>query len=316
MRAFVLEAPGRASSLAFVSRPTAGAGQILVRVGYSSVNPFDVLSAAGNVPPAVMPYRFPAVLGRDVCGEVVEIGAGVTRYRVGDRVWGFVKRAYIGDGTFAEYVCISQDEYVQPLPDGLRPEDAGCLGLASVTALQCVTALNLSSGSSILINGATGGVGTMATQLAASAGLRVVATARGSEEQVLMRELGAERTIDWSDGSISEQVNSAVGRVAGLIDLISSDADTFAGLLSETVAVGGAAVTTRGAAVAGSTAGVRTENIFSRSDVQLLARIARHIEARELRVLRTREYAFDEIAEAMAAISEGAVGKVALRISD
>ena len=99
-----------------------------------------------------------------------------------------VKRDYIGDGTFAEFVVVDADRFVVHRPDAVDIVSAGALGLAGVTSLQCVDALQLHRGDSVFVNGASGGVGSLAIQIAASRGLHVIATARPGEQDAHVRE--------------------------------------------------------------------------------------------------------------------------------
>ena len=125
MTAFVLEQQAGTARLLDVVVPAPGPGEVLIRVLTSSVNPFDILSASGGVPPMVAPYEFPAILGRDVCGEVVAVGSEASRFLVGDLVFGFVHRSYIGDGTYAEFVAVPEQQHVEALPavwTCIRPE--------------------------------------------------------------------------------------------------------------------------------------------------------------------------------------------------
>lgn len=113
----------------------------------------------GRFPNGVYEYRLPAAQGRDVAGTVEAVGPEVTAFRPGDEVLGMAKCDYIGDGTFADYVVVPEDRYIVPRPDELPLADAGVVGLAGVTALQCLDALGCRTGDTVLINGATGGWG-------------------------------------------------------------------------------------------------------------------------------------------------------------
>ena len=111
MKAFVLTGFDRAPEFADIAEPQPGPGEIRVRVHATSVNPVDHMIRSGFFR-AVQEYRFPAIFGRDLAGMVDAAGDGVTRFREGDEVYGFVKRDYIGDGTFAEYVVVPADFFV------------------------------------------------------------------------------------------------------------------------------------------------------------------------------------------------------------
>jgi NADPH:quinone reductase len=316
MMAYVLDRPGALASLDEVPAPVPHPHEILIRVLSSSVNPFDRMAAAGQIPPGIQPYRFPAILGRDVCGIVVSAGRLVTQYRAGDKVFGFVRREYIGDGTFAEYVAVPEDAHVTSKPENISDIEAGCLGLASVTALQCIYAMDLPEGSALLINGATGGVGLFATQLASARGLEVVATARSGAEAALLVSLGAASTIDWTEDALSAEVRARYPNgVDGVIDLISGDEAAFSALVTGCTRRGGCAVTTRGVSGEALADGWRAVNVFSRSDLRYLHEIAGLVESRQLLVSIAQVYELARIELGFAALAEGVVGKVGLRVT-
>ena len=195
MKALVLTAIGTPPEVTSHPRPEPGPGEVRVRIGAASVNGFDLGVVAGYMQ-KMMEHRFPLVLGKDFAGTVDAVGSGVTGFAPGDRVFGEVARPYIGDGTFAEYVVVSADSAIAPLPEAVRFQDGGSLGIAGTTARMSVDAAQLQAGQTVLIVGATGGVGTLAIQLAAQAGARVIATAHGDEARKLVESLGASEVID------------------------------------------------------------------------------------------------------------------------
>jgi NADPH:quinone reductase-like Zn-dependent oxidoreductase len=143
--------------------------------------------------------RFPYVLGSDGSGIVVAIGASVTRFKVGDAVYGYCWDNLKG-GFYAEYVSAPSD-CIAKLPRGISLEAAGALGASGLTALSGVDrALNLKRGDNVIIHGASGAVGTLAVQLAKLRGARVLATASGEEGVALVRRLGADVAIDGRTG--------------------------------------------------------------------------------------------------------------------
>lgn len=220
MKAFVLTGFGRAPEFADIPAPVPGPGQIRVRVRATSVNPVDDMIRSGFFR-AVQEYRFPAVFGRDVAGVVETVGDGVTRFREGDEVYGFVKRDYIGDGTFAEYVVVPEDFFVAPRPSRLSLDQAGTLAQAGVTALECVEAVPSGPGQVVLVNGATGGLGTFAVQIAKARGAQVVATARSADRAELIRSLGADYVVDPTQGDLVKLVREAVPEgVDGFVDFV------------------------------------------------------------------------------------------------
>ena len=175
--------------------PEPAEGEIRVRVRAASVNGFDLSVAAGRTKD-YMEHRFPLVLGKDFAGEVDAVGAGMTGYAVGDRVFGVVTKPYLGDGSFAEYVTVPTAVGVAKLPEGVPYTDAAALGLAGAAAHGILDGAQLQPGQTVLVVGATGGVGTQVVQLAAIAGATVLATAHTDEERELVTRLGANTTVD------------------------------------------------------------------------------------------------------------------------
>ncbi len=142
----------------------------------------------------------------------------MTRYHEGDRVYGFVKRDHIGGGTFAEYVVVPEDLFIGPAPARLNLSAAGVLGLSGITALECVDAVigdgDAAFGAVVVVNGATGGVGCFAVQIAAARGAQVVATARSPQQAASSASSGATHVVDLSQeglagGDLVAQVRSA-----------------------------------------------------------------------------------------------------------
>jgi len=310
MRAYVLEGFDRPPVFADVPVPEPSADEVLVRVEATSVNPYDNL-VAGGVYRDRLEHRFPAVFGRDVAGVVEEAGSSVTRLAVGDTVFGFVKRDYIGNGTFAELVAVQSDRFVTHRPSNLVLEEAGALGLASVTALQCLDSLELGAGATVFVNGATGGVGSFAVQLARASGLRVVATGRPGAEEEHVRKLGADAVVDWSAGDVAAAVlDASPGGVDGMVDLVSSR-EGLAETAARVVVRGGRGTTTRHDDPP-VVEGVTLTMIHSVPEVALLDRVAGFVERGALTVPVTYRFEFDELPLAFEKLREGAIGKVAV----
>ncbi|KJK48208.1 NADPH:quinone reductase [Lentzea aerocolonigenes] len=160
--------------------PHAGPGEVRIRVQAASVNPFDLKVRAGYLA-QVMPTTFPAITGIDAAGVVDEVGEGVTGVEAGDHVFG------LGQGTTAEHAVLTA---WAPVPSTWTAEQAAAAGLASVTALACFDAVGDISGQTVLIEGAAGGVGSAAVQIAVARGATVIGTASEANHEFL-RGLGA-----------------------------------------------------------------------------------------------------------------------------
>jgi NADPH:quinone reductase-like Zn-dependent oxidoreductase len=184
--------------------PQVGPNGVLVQVHASSVNPVDWKLRCGLLDP-VRPVRFPAIWGADLSGVVMEAGPAVTLFKPGDEVYGF-KDGYVAKtyrGTYAEYVVVPEKSLTKK-PNNLTHEQAASIPLAGLTAWQAL--LNqgkLKPQQRVLIHAGAGGVGTMAIQIAKAFGAFVAATA-GTRNQDLLRQLGADQPIDYTQ----EQVES------------------------------------------------------------------------------------------------------------
>ena len=308
---FDFEQPARIAELD-VPRP--GPREVRVRVLASSVNPVDAAIERGFFR-SMYEYRLPAALGRDFAGVIDAVGKDVTDYAEGDDVFGMVKRDYIGDGTFAEFVVVDPDRFLVRRSADVPVDAAGAMGLAGVTALQCIDALGLPQSSSVFINGASGGVGSFAIQIAVARGLKVVATARPGDEEAHVRHLGATQTVDWSVGNATDSVKRLHPEgVGGAVDLISRNTESFLSIASA-VAAGGSAVTTLSAAPAEAPSDKTLRNVHSDSDPGLLTELQRLVASGSVKVPLLASFPFEKIADAFALLATGPNGKVGLTFS-
>src|SRR4051812_28483333 len=198
MKAFAIPARDSQPALQDLPQPEPGAGEVLVEVEAASVNGFDLSVAAGYVWD-MLPHEFPVVLGRDLVGTVSAVGADVEDIWVGDRVAGVIPGVDLGPrtGTFADYVALPASA-VGRVPDDVEVHQAAAIGLAGIAAHDALDALNVQAGETMFIAGATGGVGSIALQLAVAAGATVIATARPGQEEEYVRGLGAAHTVDYT----------------------------------------------------------------------------------------------------------------------
>lgn len=172
---------------------------MLVRVHTAGVNPLDNMITRGEVK-LIVPYRFPLVMGNELVGTVEALGPGAGRFSVGDRVYGRMPLAKIG--AFAEYAVVAQSALAK-VPDYLSDEEAACVPLTALTALQSLELMGAKAGDSIFISGGTGSLGAMAVPIAAGMGLTVATNGNGASED-RMRALGASTFIDYREQDYAE----------------------------------------------------------------------------------------------------------------
>jgi len=188
-----------------IERPVAGEGQVLIEVYASSLNPFDTLVRSGAAQ-KMAPLRLPATLGGDVAGVAAEVGAGVAGLAVGDRVYGQASAVAGNSGALAEFATTAAGQ-VAKMPADLDFEQAASLPLVGVSALQALTEhIKLGRGQKILIIGGSGGIGTVAIQLAKHLGAYVTATATGAGLDLATR-LDADEVIDYKDRNFADIIS-------------------------------------------------------------------------------------------------------------
>src|SRR5215213_11260775 len=170
MQAITLNEPGtQPAAREDLPAPTPADNEVLVRVRASSVNPVDGSIAAGLLSGMGVEHEYPVILGRDYVGTVEQTGAAVSGFKAGDEVFGFLLHANptVRDGSWAELITVPQDMFIGRAPQSVDLATAGAAPLAGIAAIMAIDALELSDGDTVLVVGATGGVGSLAVQLAA-----------------------------------------------------------------------------------------------------------------------------------------------------
>ncbi|MFG3225535.1 NADP-dependent oxidoreductase [Kitasatospora sp. NPDC048194] len=216
MKAVAFRAFGGPEVLELMELPTPrpGPGEVRVKVKAAGAQPTDCAVRQGWNPPGFT-ITFPHVTGGDFAGVVDALGEGVTGLAVGDEVLGYRTQL-----TYAEYVVAPADQIV-PKPGALPWEVAGCLSASGQTAHTAIELLGVAPGETVLINGAAGGVGTVAVQLAVARGAKVIATAR-EENHAYLRELGAV-PVTYGEGLIDRVRAAAPDGVDAALDTASAD---------------------------------------------------------------------------------------------
>ncbi len=293
-----------------IPTPQIGArNELLIRVQTSSINGFDVAVAGGRLK-GMMEHRFPVVLGKDFAGNVEAIGPGVSRFAIGDQAFGVLMKPVLGDGTFGEYVTVPEDFGIAKVPAGLALQAAGALGLTGTAALMSVEAIAPAAGETVLISGATGGVGACAVQLAAARGAQVIATALPGDQADFVRSLGATHTVDHR-GDLAAAVRAI--RPGGLDAVIHLAGDGLQ--LAELLVPGGRIASTLGFGPDQLTGRqIRATSIMAVPGPALLDRLAGDVAAGRLRVPIQRTYRLEQVPKALADFASGKLGKLAVTI--
>lgn len=196
---------------------TPAAGEVLIRLATSGVNPSDVRARAGGRPGVTAP-PFPKIIPHsDGAGVIEAVGDGVDATRVGERVWiwnGQWRRAF---GTAAEYVTLPAGQAVL-LPEAVSYEEGAVLGIPGLTATHAVLGGGSIDGQTVLVSGGAGTVGRLAVQIAKASGARVLATARGDEGIQAVQSAGADHVFDYSAEDLASQILDATdGALIGRI---------------------------------------------------------------------------------------------------
>jgi NADPH:quinone reductase-like Zn-dependent oxidoreductase len=294
--------------VAQVDRPSAGKDEVLVRIRAAAINPYDLHFLRGE--PLLMrpmmglglrkPAR-PTIIGSDVAGVVEAVGEGVTRFRPGDEVY-----ATVGMGGFGELVAVREDVLALK-PTGATFEEAAAVPMAATTALQGLRDVGcLRSGQTVLINGASGGVGSFAVQFARTLGAATVTGVCSTANLELVRFLGADRVIDYT----AEDFTQGTERYDLVVDTVgnrSLRALCRAATRNGTVVIVGGG----GGRALGPVAQIlaaklqsrfvaqRVMTMFARSNAADLALIAGLIEEGKVRPVIDRTYQLAEAADAL-----------------
>jgi NADPH:quinone reductase-like Zn-dependent oxidoreductase len=277
-----------------IPRPMPGPRQLLIKVEASSLNPVEIYVRQGSMAKMV-PLTFPAILGLDLAGTVVELGSGSVGFKVGDRVIG--KLPINGHGSNAEFILATPDQLARLSKDVSFAEGA-TLPLAGLTGRQAVDAVGAKAGDRVLVTGALGAVGRAAIQYLKQIGATPVAGVRGSRIEEA-RKLGID-ALDI-DGNMDERsiVGSAIDTIGGAVATNAIRLVRSGGKL---------------AAVAGGPEGANADgritviNVWTVDDGATLQKIADAAASGELSIPIAKTFKLSEVAEGHKLMSAGKVG--------
>ncbi|MRD47987.1 NADP-dependent oxidoreductase [Caenimonas koreensis] len=307
MKAAIVRAYGTKVEVADIAQPALLDDSLMIEVHAASVNPVDNLIRAGYLK-AMMPLPLPYVVGNDVSGVVTAVGKDVSGFKVGDAV--FARPQGMQSGTFAEFAMIKATDAALK-PANLSHEQAASLPLVALTAWQAlVTKGHLQSGQKVLIHAGSGGVGSIAIQLAKHLGA-TVATTTSSDNVAMVRALGADVVIDYKSQKFEDVVAD--------YDLVF---DTLGGATRErsyaVLKKGGSLISiilpadTSGAA---EKAGVKSEAFFMWPSGEQLAQIARLAEQGAIKPQIDKVFTLEQSQEAFDYSQSGrAKGKIVVKV--
>ncbi|MBB1497657.1 NAD(P)H-quinone oxidoreductase [Paracoccus sp. MC1862] len=323
MQVVEITRPGEADVLQPARRPVPapGAGQILIRVAYAGVNRPDVLQRQGNYAPPPGASELP---GLECAGHVAAVGAGVTRWQVGDAVC-----ALLPGGGYAEY-ALTPAEHALPVPEGLSLAEAACLPETCFTVWSnVVTRGGLQAGERFLVHGGSSGIGTTAIQIAGALGARVWATAGTDEKCAACARLGA-HAINYREQDFVEALR-AEGGADLILDMVGGDyvarnikAMADDGRLVFIAFLGGSKITLnlapvmmRRLTITGSTLRPQSDLAKARIAEELRAHVWPMVAAGKLRPVMEAEFPLDQAAAAHAHMEAGDhIGKIVLRVGE
>ncbi len=298
MRAVVLTAYGDVDRLELreVPDPRPADGEIKIRMVGASVNPVDWKQRSGALK-TYMPLDLPAILGRDAAGEVVELGPGVTRYRVGARVMGRVGR------TYAEQVVGPLDAWAE-VPAGMDLADAGALPLVLLTGAQLIEeAVNPRPGDKLLVTGALGSVGRIAVHVAKARGAQVYAGVR-AHQRAEAEKLGVAGVV-----ALDGPAGSALPELDALADTIGGEVTQK---LLPAIKTGGTIGSVVGPPAGAQERGLTVHAFLAHSDPKRLKELAQEVADGALVVPIVKRFPLAEAGAAQAFAEKGAGGKVLL----
>lgn len=311
MEAAMLEEFG--SKLAVKKQPTPEPreGEVLVKIKASGVNPVDAKLAQGYMKDR-LPHEFPLILGWDMAGVIEKRGHGARRFRVGEEVYAYARRPELNNhGTFADYVAIPES-YLAKKPINISFEEAGAIPLACLTAYQSLfDAGKLKLDDTVMILGASGGVGSFAVQLAKYEGAQVVAVA-SKENHEYLKELGADHCLDYKTQKIEEEI----------WDLLPDGVDlVFDAVGGETTQKGAKSLKEGGRLVSITNQGdglpehIDFQFVFTEPNSRQLEHIREMVEAGTLKVNISKQYDLNHINEALEQIQSGHTkGKIIVKM--
>lgn len=299
MKAVLLNGYGDVNQLSYedAPMPEPASGEVLVKTIAISLNPIDWKLRRGDLK-TMMPIEFPTILGRDLSGEVVALGAGVTNLKLGERVFGLVNHAY------AEYVVCKAIDLAR-IPDSLDSIEAAALPLVLLTGAQVIErGIRPRSGETILVTGAVGGVGRTAVHVARFHGVHVIAGVRASQK-VEAKDLGADRIVALDD----EKEVASLNELDGVADMVGHE--TIDQILPH-IKKNGALATVLGKPKSAEGRDIRVVEVWAQPDSTRLEQLGAEVARGAFSIPIEKRFNLSQIREAQQLAEKGGIGKIVL----
>jgi NADPH:quinone reductase-like Zn-dependent oxidoreductase len=324
MKAFLIRKYKGPLELAEVPVPAMGPDDVLVKIAASSLNQLDEMLRVGTFK-ATLPYPLPLQLGNDFAGEVSAVGARVSNFKIGDRVYGKPNQNRIG--TFAEFIAVNADD-IAISPTSTSVAEAASLPLVGLTAWQAMVEKGgVKPGTKVLIHGGAGGVGSIAIQLAKYLGA-TVATTVGTANIEFVKSLGTDIVIDYKNQDFANELSGfdlvldtqggetllkslsilrpggkAIG-IAGPPDAAFARAANLNPVLRFVIGLLSSKVVKKAKAL-----GVGYEFLWVHSSGAQLEKLSALVDSNKIRPILGRQFTFDQTPEALAALAAGKIGR-------
>jgi NADPH:quinone reductase-like Zn-dependent oxidoreductase len=299
MKAVLLHGYGDVDRLPYEDAPVpqSAAGELLVKTMAVSINPIDFKLRRGDLK-GRMPLKFPAILGRDLSGEVAALGDGVAGFKVGELVFGLVNRSY------AEYVVCKPEDLAR-IPTGLDPVEAAALPLVLLTGSQVIElGVRPRSGETVLVTGAAGGVGRTAVHVAKQHGARVIVGVRANQRREAER-LGAETIIVLDD----EKEIAGLPELDAVADMVGHEAINR---ILPHIRKNGVLATVVGKPQSAEGRDLRVAEVWAQRNSARLVELGKDVARGLFAIPIEKKLKFSQIREAQQLAEKGGIGKIVL----
>ncbi len=314
MKAIIIEQFGGLDKLKIseVASPEPSNGEVRIKIAYSSVNPVDWKIREGRLA-GMFPHHFPLILGWDASGVIDKVGKNVTKFKVGDSVYAYARKAEVQWGTYAEYVVLNE-EVVAPAPKTVGLDQAATVPLVGLTAWQAIHRFeSIKPDQNVLIHGGAGGVGGFAIQFAKLLGAKVIATGSSANIEYL-KSLGATRVIDYQFEDFSTVIQTEIPEgVDFVLDTLGGDSlkKSYSLVRKDGVLI---SIVEEPNEAKSRAAGIQSAFVFVSPNAKELIEISKLIDEKKIKIPEFRVFPMEEVRRAHELSQSGHVrGKILLK---